>query len=56
MQEQHAEHLSANQIVDRVHAVAEAARMVRANVGKVIVGKYKGEVGMFIALKELASG
>lgn len=50
MQEQHAEHLSANQIVDRVHAVAEAARMVRANVGKVIVGKESAINLLLVAL------
>jgi MoxR-like ATPase len=50
MQEQHAEHLSANQMVDRVHAVAEAARMVRANVGKVIVGKESAINLLLVAL------
>lgn len=50
MQEQHAEHLSANQMVDRVHAVAESARMVRANIGKVIVGKESAINLLLVAL------
>jgi MoxR-like ATPase len=50
MQEPHAEHMSANQMVDRVHAVAEAARMVRANIGKVIVGKESAINLLLVAL------
>lgn len=50
MQGQQAQHLSADQMVDRVHAVAEAARAVRANIGKVIVGKERAVNLLLIAL------
>jgi MoxR-like ATPase len=50
MQGQQAERLSADQMVDRVHAVAEAARTVRANIGKVIVGKEGAANLLLIAL------
>ena len=50
MQGQQAERLSADQLVDRVHAVAEAARAVRANIGKVIVGKEGAANLLLIAL------
>ncbi|HEX5159695.1 MAG TPA: MoxR family ATPase [Ktedonobacterales bacterium] len=50
MQGQQAERLSADQMVDRVHAVAEAARAVRANIGKVIVGKEGAANLLLIAL------
>ena len=51
MQEQEdGHHLSAAQVVDQVHAVAEAARRVRANVGKVIVGKEGATNLLLVAL------
>ncbi|MGE5335438.1 MAG: AAA family ATPase, partial [Nitrososphaerota archaeon] len=50
MQGQETHHLSADQMVDRVHAVAEAARALRANVGKVIVGKEGATNLLLIAL------
>ncbi|HEY7341710.1 MAG TPA: MoxR family ATPase [Ktedonobacterales bacterium] len=50
MQGQQAQRLSADQMVDRVHAVAEAARAVRANIGKVIVGKEGAANLLLIAL------
>jgi MoxR-like ATPase len=50
MQGQQAQHLSADQLVDRVHAVAEAARAIRANVAKVIVGKEGATNLLLIAL------
>jgi MoxR-like ATPase len=50
MQGQQAQPLSADQVVDRVHAVAEAARAVRANIGKVIVGKEGAANLLLIAL------
>ena len=50
MQGQEAQHLSADQMVDRAHAVAEAARTVRANIGKVIVGKEGAANLLLIAL------
>jgi MoxR-like ATPase len=50
MQGQQADRLSADQVVDRVHAVAGAARAVRANIGKVIVGKEGAANLVLIAL------
>ncbi len=50
MQGQQADRLSADQMVDRVHAVAEAARAIRANIGKVIVGKDGAANLLLIAL------
>ena len=50
MQGQETHPLSADQMVDRVHAVAEAARALRANVGKVIVGKEGATNLLLIAL------
>jgi MoxR-like ATPase len=50
MQGQQERHLSADQMVDRAHAVAEAARAVRTNVGKVIVGKEGATNLLLVAL------
>lgn len=49
-QAQPAQHLSADQMVDRVHAAAVAARTVRENVGKVIVGKEGAANLLLVAL------